>query len=532
GRGGESLVVKKPLMKDRSTGENKPYPVFTSADSQTDFPNLIEEELKRCQAELKDAQQMISDQKQLLKFEEEAAKQVRSRAENERKSLQQEYERTLSTLTTEKETALTTLSTCQQTISDLQATLATRDRESAETTETTITLRAQIQSLTDDQTQTQSITQNLQQQLCTALSNLSSSLSETTDLKTQHAEMKTKVEHLTAGRDDAVVELAKSMKREEDLRAQLERAESERNECETRMRQAVEVEQKAKERLGGMHASLDEAQKEIERLVGHTLEIERLLRIQTEKARDYETSLSAVMRYPDCSLGHDFSFSDLPPSDEIDKILKDMINSNNIRIALLEQKNNEFRVLRIKQTAAAQHQPPITQRSALYEQRIVDRAKDAVAMHQLDQWTRTPPLTTSKSAPYAAWTMTTDGDGRYGKPIMIPQVQSVTHHPPDELGGFDPTRIAGESHQRRASKEDRQRGKTQSRPSSAGTQPSRPGSRPASASASSRPTSSALVDMGLMGARPPETSKESGEKRSVKWKGSESISAYSRRAWH
>ncbi|KAJ3178312.1 hypothetical protein HDU87_003624 [Geranomyces variabilis] len=124
-----------------------------------------------------------------------------------------------------------------------------------------------------------------------------------------------------------------------------------------------------------------------QKLVDGSLELERMLQVADAKCKEVTSCLNAVMKYPDVSLGHDISMADVgPATGGSDRVLKDMITGNSVRISLLEQKNNELRVLRLKLAASAQS--PMTTpilSASLIDNPAVQRATEAAKLHFMEQ---------------------------------------------------------------------------------------------------------------------------------------------------
>ncbi|KAJ1564316.1 hypothetical protein HK096_008614 [Nowakowskiella sp. JEL0078] len=68
-------------------------------------------------------------------------------------------------------------------------------------------------------------------------------------------------------------------------------------------------------------------------------------RIKTVKIDELNKVLETLMKFPDASIGQIENFVN---TDQWDHLLSEMINSNNLRISLLEQKNNELRIQKIR----------------------------------------------------------------------------------------------------------------------------------------------------------------------------------------
>ncbi|KAJ3066504.1 hypothetical protein HDU98_010173 [Podochytrium sp. JEL0797] len=101
-----------------------------------------------------------------------------------------------------------------------------------------------------------------------------------------------------------------------------------------------------KNRAGELHHALVQMQEHNEKIE----ELYNALQISGKtneyRVKELQAMVDTIMRYPDASLGQ---MMEEPSSDDrYDEVFKEMINSNNLRISLLEQKNNEFRCVRLK----------------------------------------------------------------------------------------------------------------------------------------------------------------------------------------
>ncbi|KAI8622268.1 hypothetical protein BC830DRAFT_1163042 [Chytriomyces sp. MP71] len=128
------------------------------------------------------------------------------------------------------------------------------------------------------------------------------------------------------------------------------------------------------------------------------------------RVRELEAIVDTMMRYPDASLGQ--SLLEEPADGRYDELFKEMINSNNLRISLLEQKNNEYRMVRLKHVDGGDttkigeylsHRPPQMQ---LWNNQKVS---DAISLSSPSKSSRTKTR------------------------VLIPQVKLDTDELPDEV---------------------------------------------------------------------------------------------------
>ncbi|KAJ3150726.1 hypothetical protein HDU86_006343 [Geranomyces michiganensis] len=188
-----------------------------------------------------------------------------------------------------------------------------------------------------------------------------------------------------------------------------------------------------------------------QKLIDGTFELERMLQVADAKCKEVTSCLNAVMKYPDVSLGHELSMADVGPANGgSDRLLKDMITGNSVRISLLEQKNNELRVLRLKLAASAQS--PMTTPipfASLIDKPAVQRANESVKLqnmeqqafsrgnhpsgyHQASSTFATAKTTVQRPATQSAWNAL-----RASIDAPAPVSKSLTKYPPEGYVGDD-----------------------------------------------------------------------------------------------
>ncbi|KAI8920101.1 hypothetical protein DFJ77DRAFT_451098 [Powellomyces hirtus] len=164
-------------------------------------------------------------------------------------------------------------------------------------------------------------------------------------------------------------------------------AEDERRLWEEKASKATESEARAVETMRRAQEDSTYSREGTQKLVDSSLELERMLAMSDQKNKEISSCLNAVMKYPDASLGHEISMAEVgAPGGGGDKILKDMITGNSVRISLLEQKNNELRVLRLKLASSAQN--PMTTpipRATLVDKSAVQRATESITLQYMEQ---------------------------------------------------------------------------------------------------------------------------------------------------
>ncbi|KAI9096612.1 hypothetical protein DFS34DRAFT_148136 [Phlyctochytrium arcticum] len=171
-----------------------------------------------------------------------------------------------------------------------------------------------------------------------------------------------------------------------DLKEQLGNMEKEKGYLERTMSESIKSEKASSARVKELEEELYGAHNGHNKLVDSSLELERMMQMTASKNKELTGMLNVLMKYPDASLGHEITLQDLTSDDEVDTILKEMINSNNLRISLLEQKNNEFRVLRLGQSSR-QKGPNLKRQASkdvLYDTESVQRISNSLTLKHLE----------------------------------------------------------------------------------------------------------------------------------------------------
>ncbi|KAI9329390.1 hypothetical protein DFJ73DRAFT_902384 [Zopfochytrium polystomum] len=141
----------------------------------------------------------------------------------------------------------------------------------------------------------------------------------------------------------------------EDLRGRFVASEQERG----RLAVASVDAEHGRARMGDLHNSLVRAQEENEALMVQAEELTVAKRANELRIKELTTMVNTLMRYPDVSLGMltpklpqaaaaAGAAADDSAAVQYDLVHQNMINANNMRIALLEQKNNEYRLSRCR----------------------------------------------------------------------------------------------------------------------------------------------------------------------------------------
>ncbi|KAJ3057002.1 hypothetical protein HK097_001486 [Rhizophlyctis rosea] len=432
----KTFIEMKHIGTDAYVAKNPPV----DAELQTDLVhNQIDEYIKRIdvvETKLVEEEHQHTVAVRKLEVQIEDMKSVEEETQAKIQTLTQERNETEHRLTTLLRESQSTLITQLQVSSRYQT-------EAAESSKLVQQLQSDLATLQTSHKILEDHSKSQKKQLTATLTSLDTAKAENISVALELQGCKDELRKWEKLYGECKFELNATDIRLGESKQRVEVLEEDKRLLEKTAREAVEAERKLRADLSEIRQSVGNAKEEIDKLTMYNMDMERLVRMEREKNKEIEMSLRAIMRFPDVSLGRDLSLPDLPPSAEVDKILQEMINSNNVRIALLEQKNNEFRVLRLKQSAltpkASQKRGPIVQNAPLYDEKLLDKVKDSLLYQELVThfgagrgWEHMLPLSAEAPPPeplgtYASWGPQQNGSQPTGRP------KSATHHPPDEL---------------------------------------------------------------------------------------------------
>ncbi|TPX70632.1 hypothetical protein SpCBS45565_g01701 [Spizellomyces sp. 'palustris'] len=355
---------------DAQSGVDKPVPRFESVCIQADLQHPAEQKLYDAAMRIKTLEEKLEH---ALRKHAEDLSTITKKAEIERQTLKTEYEIEKHRLMQEKYELTTWLQEAERAKQSAANTIEKLEADIANLTRVLDSLSSQNNELSREKREVEMSKATLAAELATLKGTYAcieaQYLTSTADAK----DLKEKVDLLQKGLSEA--------------RKQLADLERERIQWEKTASESIHAERAAVTQVQEIQEEIARVQDSNQKLSDSSLELERMLQIANVKNKELTNVLNVVMKFPDASLGHDVALSDLPLADEVDKILKDMINSNNLRISLLEQKNNEFRVLRLQQssriTASVQGKPET--KTALYDNHSLQRATDAIVIRHLEE---------------------------------------------------------------------------------------------------------------------------------------------------
>ncbi|KND03464.1 uncharacterized protein SPPG_00947 [Spizellomyces punctatus DAOM BR117] len=404
---------------DAQSGVDKPIPRFESVCIQADMQHPAEQKLYDAAMRINTLEEKLEH---ALRKHSEDLTTITKKAEIERQTLKTEYEIEKHRLMQEKYELTTWLQDAERAKQSAANTTEKLEADIANLTRVLDSLSSQNNELNREKREVETSKAALAAELATLKGTYAcieaQYLTSTADAK----DLKEKVDSLQKGLSEA--------------RKQLADLERERVQWEKTASDAIHAERAAVTQFQEIQEEIARVQDSNQKLSDSSLELERMLQIANVKNKELTNLLNVLMKFPDASLGHDVALSDLPLADEADKILKDMINSNNLRISLLEQKNNEFRVLRLQQssriTASVQGKPE--PKTALYDNHALQRATDAIVIRHLEE-----QAAIRVAAAAAAATKSTAGilQATAGANISRPRPQSPS--PPALLAAWGPS---------------------------------------------------------------------------------------------
>ncbi|KAI8814304.1 hypothetical protein BJ742DRAFT_766709 [Cladochytrium replicatum] len=140
--------------------------------------------------------------------------------------------------------------------------------------------------------------------------------------------------------------LSMLQKKFEHVSSLLQTSQSASSELQSSLSQSQDSEEKARDRCGEYHHTIVRLSEENENLQIVHREMQSAQTVLNYKILELENLLATIMRYPDASIGQEPAIE--KSSEDLDHILKEFIHANNARIALLEQKNNDYRMQRLR----------------------------------------------------------------------------------------------------------------------------------------------------------------------------------------
>ncbi|KAI8851873.1 hypothetical protein BC829DRAFT_441185 [Chytridium lagenaria] len=149
-----------------------------------------------------------------------------------------------------------------------------------------------------------------------------------TSLAEDHCALKVVFDQESQSKSD----LQKSL---DDALARLLASETEKGRLTLTVEETNESWEKTKIRMGDLHHQLVITKEENEKMEDELYQTRSELKMRDYKIKELQLMVDTMLKYPDVSLGQ------LPSEPEF-------INCNNMRITLLEQKNNEYRYMRLK----------------------------------------------------------------------------------------------------------------------------------------------------------------------------------------
>ncbi|KAJ3411772.1 hypothetical protein HDV05_001730 [Chytridiales sp. JEL 0842] len=324
----EDLTPYNPDTTNVSVGPNRPMPKFANALVQVDTPDQ--------NYELKIKQY----RKQIESYE----KQLKEKAEN--------YERDLDSLREENEMRLKSEKMKFDDIVVEQGKRLRKLEEQCQRVEESLVFSEKCR---EDQAEELGTVTKERDELLGRVKDFSEKeqkLSiieeEFLELQQEHSTVTQTLESLSASHNELIDQRNEAVASRDEAIAQMLLYEQEKGRLEVTTREATEAWESSKARMGDLHHSLVTAREENEQLQDRNQALEVTAKTSQYRIKELEAMVNAMMRYPDASLGQVLQE---PNSEDYDQLYHELINSNNMRIALLEQKNNEYRFMRLRKAA-------------------------------------------------------------------------------------------------------------------------------------------------------------------------------------
>ncbi|KAI8905954.1 hypothetical protein EDD86DRAFT_211189 [Gorgonomyces haynaldii] len=461
-------VVQKPSnikfvdVMDKASGTDTPIAILKSTSIQADLPHPIEGQYQEL---LKDHEALKAEKSRQTDGHNYLVSNIKDKAAHEMKEV-------VTRFTEEKKDYLSQIAQLKKQVSQLEEANAHLKAEASKHQMKLVTVNAELEKITRDNESIVTIHNDLLLENDTLAKQVKKQEVEIKEIEVKAVQEKQQFVELKKQHEDVVIEKQVVVEKLEKIieeKKQLEQV--------TIEQQKVQIELKSE-----LHEVKTEArelqQEKIQLTQEKAIMIEKTEKL-SEENQDYKRVIAELMRFPDLSFGLDIDLKQLGLDNPTAKKLYEMTEHNNLRISLLEQRNNLYRELTLKQTAS------------------LDRALDYSLYHPVNQTTHVfNKYSVGKPRPESA---TPDLNV---ETYIIGSVERTSHvnansvrFVSQETAYFSKTNPASEVRRSRPSTATKSILKTGSRPTSASSV-IKAGSRPTSASSSAtlhqtRPNSAA-----------------------------------------
>ncbi|KAJ3122021.1 hypothetical protein HK098_003176 [Nowakowskiella sp. JEL0407] len=321
------LQVRNIETDEKLCGEDTPIPIFHSVGVEADFPHPSEAELELCKSKLEQREL------ELLKLQQ-ATQLLKSEHLIEINNLKQPYESEIEKIKHKFDTLQNQNKDLETTCVELNAEASRWERKAIEAERREAIGNEKIAKWEKEIEVKKKELQSVQEECAKLKENFSMLTDSNLALKTSFESTCTQLSETNQTLETTAEEL-------NDIRLSLESAKFE-------LEKSKKSETEAKTKCGEYHHTVLKRNEELQEMHVKLKGLESSERVHSIKVKELETIINNLMKFPDMSLGDDFTPTGQISLSQFDAMLSEMISSNNLRISLLEQKNNELRMQRIK----------------------------------------------------------------------------------------------------------------------------------------------------------------------------------------
>ncbi|KAJ3274365.1 hypothetical protein HDV01_002969 [Terramyces sp. JEL0728] len=394
----EEMLSSKDFM-DKATGPDREIPVYRPFGIQVELRHPIEDahdQLKH------DYQQLIEENKQL---KEEAQQMI--------KDLQEEFGLKISNAAKDANGEIIRLQKIvdylqsendrlERELNDSSANVALKELELAAVREKMAQIGHQLAILTDADKDRKRVEAALND-------TISAQRTELFTKEKREADLTKKLEVF----EKKNTELEQTVNSQS---AQLQQTTAQLNDANVYNEVLIGKNKRLEKELSGEKDAKQNLKEEYEKLLDDEKEARNKARLLQEANDELERKIAILMQFPDLSLGEDFNLDgnyqlilDPPLSKSFMDTLYNMIEHNNLRISLLEQRNRRYRDILMKQAITDGHKAyrkyrPLSSSTLVFNISAIERSRPATADSSKTQTQETTYIigSNTKSRPVSA----------------------------------------------------------------------------------------------------------------------------------
>ncbi|KAJ3084756.1 hypothetical protein HK102_000567 [Quaeritorhiza haematococci] len=335
------MAVQRKTV-DQAVGPSEPMSEFTSTSVQVELV-------------AKDAEERIRALNIKYDEAEEKYRETVARYESDLENMRREHESERRQWQTDSQALSATVANLEMRLGEAKAAVIEHQdsadswkAKALDSEKVVQSLEKELSALKENEVQLQSTISSLQTLLTTSQTAVSS-------LSTSHAALTEEASRLRT-----------ELRNLEEERSQLTSHVAEATASKVDTERALQVAKEAEKKLEG---KCEELGRDVTRLTvkneAMTLrqeEMEKKAQANAKQIAELQSTINTLMKFPDASLGQAIQVPEFSVSQDYDQALQEIISSNNLRISVLENKNNEYRMLRIKRVdiekKAQQQAPP------------------------------------------------------------------------------------------------------------------------------------------------------------------------------